>query len=284
MKLHNKQSFCCGRFVTLFVALVGQVCQADVKLAGVFTDSMVLQRDIPIPIWGWADAGEAVTVQLGAAKANAQTGADGRWKVALPKTSAGTGLELTVAGKNTLVLKDVAVGEVWVCSGQSNMRWRVSQSADAKAEIEAGNYPNIRSFTVSRNSSSTPLDDVSSKWIAASPATVGSFSGVGYYFGRELHQKLNVPIGLIQTSVGGTPAQAWTSLPALEAQPELNGYVQALAKTLANFPATKEKYERETLSASVAVRYSWATNPIGNLYNGAGLPANPFRTDLDSPQ
>ncbi len=222
---------------------------ADVKLPTFFSDSMVLQRDKPLPVWGTADAGEEVTVTLGAATAKATADADGKWKVALPAQSAGTGLQLSVTGKNAIAIKDIAVGDVWICSGQSNMAFRLNGANKAQEEIAAANFPTLRSFTVGNHASLTPRDEVSGHWVAATPATAGDFTAVGYFFGKELNQKLNIPIGLIHTSWGGTPAQAWTSREALTAVPSLAGYMKPLEELKTAGVAAKLKYDTETLPA-----------------------------------
>ncbi len=185
-----------------------------------------------MPLWGWADKGTEVTVSIAGQSAATKTNDQGRWKVTLAKLESGGPHELTIkAGGESRTLKNVLVGEVWICSGQSNMEMGVGMSKDAKQEIAAANFPQIRLFTVvNKHNEPAPLDDCKGncRWAECSPATLasggwGGFSAAAYYFGRELHKQLNVPIGLIQTSVGGTPAEAWTSRKALEAEPLLKG-------------------------------------------------------------
>lgn len=200
--------------------LTASVAQADVRLAKIFGSQMVLQRDIPAPIWGWADPGEEVTVTIGDTKAAATADAEGKWSVKLPAMAAGEPRVITVAGKNTITLEDVLVGEVWVCSGQSNMAMSVGSSNNAQEEIAAADYPAIRLFTVGRKPAESPLDDCSGAWTACSPQSVAGFSAVGYFFGRKLHQELDVPIGLVNCSWGGTIAEAWTSHEALTGEPD----------------------------------------------------------------
>ncbi|MDB4664781.1 sialate O-acetylesterase [Verrucomicrobia bacterium] len=175
---------------------------------------MVLQRDQPLPVWGWAAPGRAVTVEVGPHSARTRTNAEGRWRLTLPSLESGKGpLTLTVkAGDETIRITDILVGEVWLCSGQSNMEMTVSQSAEAKAEIKAANHPSIRLFNIPRPTAmaSDPQDDVVGQWQACSPETIGDFSAVGYYFGREIHQCINVPVGLISASWGGTIIETWT--------------------------------------------------------------------------
>ena len=175
---------------------------------------MVLQRDQPLPVWGWAAPGRTVTVEVGPHSARTRANAEGRWRLTLPSLESGKGpLTMTVkAGDQTIRLTDILVGEVWLCSGQSNMEMTVAQSADGKAEIKAANHPNIRLFNIPRPTAmaSDPQDDVVGQWQACSPETIGDFSAVGYYFGREIHQSVDVPVGLISASWGGTIIETWT--------------------------------------------------------------------------
>ncbi len=182
---------------------------ADVKLPALFTDHMVLQRDIPCRIWGTADAGEKIAVVLGDQTKEATAGDDGKWMVKLDPLAAGGPHKIVIEGKNRLVIEDVLVGEVWVCSGQSNMAWQVSNSDDADLEIMCANYPKIRLISVPQIASQEPRDDFRGQWDKCSPETVGSFSAVGYFFGRHLHQVLDVPIGLIDNAWGGSACEAW---------------------------------------------------------------------------
>ena len=183
-------------------------------MACIFTDHMVLQRDQPLPVWGWAAPGRAVTVEVGPHSARTRTNAEGRWRLTLPSLESGKGpLTMTVkAGDETIRLTDILVGEVWLCSGQSNMEMTVHESAEAKTEIKAANHPSIRLFNIPRPAAmaSDPQDDVVGQWQACSPETIGDFSAVGYYFGREIHQSINVPVGLISASWGGTIIETWT--------------------------------------------------------------------------
>jgi sialate O-acetylesterase len=198
------------------------------RLAALFTDGMVLQRDCPIPVWGWAEAGRTITVELVGRSAQATAGTDGWWRAVLPALPAGGPHTLVVRGPQQAVIRDVLVGEVWVCSGQSNMEWPLEMSAQAAKVVAEADYPQIRLFTVPKRAQAQPADDVSSAWCVCTPSDVGGFSAVGYYFGRELHRRLNVPVGLINASWGGTVAQAWTDRATLEAEPELAGYIEEL--------------------------------------------------------
>jgi len=190
---------------------------ADVRLPRVLSSHMVLQRDKPVNLWGWADPGEQVTASFGRAKVSATAGDDGRWKLQLPaqKTS-NRPQSLKVSGKNQLELTDVLVGEVWLCSGQSNMEWRMTQSQHKGEEIPKADHPRIRLFAIAKRKAKTPQDDTPHDWTACTPQTVASFSAVGYHFGQALHRELKVPIGLVQAAWGGTQIEPWTPSIGLE--------------------------------------------------------------------
>jgi sialate O-acetylesterase len=234
------------------LALAGPAARADVKPHPLFSDHAVLQRGKPIPVWGTADPGEAVTVKLQSATATATAGPDGTWMVKLPEQAAGGPYELTLSGKNRVTLKDVMVGEVWVASGQSNMEWPLQKSFEGQKAIEGARNPMIRLFTVRKipaaePQKTVPVDarDKAGMWLECAPETVPDFSAVAYYFGRDLQKALNVPVGLIHTSWGGTPAQAWTTKEALEAEPALKHYPQEFEKRVKDYDpaAAKERYE-----------------------------------------
>jgi sialate O-acetylesterase len=216
---------------------------ADIKPHALIGDGMVLQQGVECPIWGTADPGESISFSMslgetggsasgvaskeGAHKANA----NGKWRISLPKLKAGGPFTLTLKGKNTITIKDVYVGEVWLASGQSNMEMHLSSTATAKADIAKSKNPRIRLFTVPKRVKDKPQSslDVSEKelknnqgkWLECNPGTVGSFSAVAYYFGRDLEKALKVPVGIIHSSWGGTVAEAWTPLWALEVNPSL---------------------------------------------------------------
>lgn len=204
------------RTLSFVVALAVSTCvaanlQAAVELPACFSDHMVLQRGQPIAVWGTDDPGAKVTVRL--ADASRETTADeqGNWRVDLPAQSAGGPHELVVEGSSQVKRQDVLIGEVWICSGQSNMEWRVRQSTNAEEEIAAANYPQIRHIKIAHRPADSPQSDVPSDgWQVASPETVADFTAVGYFFGRALHRELDVPIGLIGSNWGGTRIEPWT--------------------------------------------------------------------------
>ena len=202
---------------------------AEVRLPALVGSHMVLQRDRPSRVWGWAAAGEAVRVSLGGVSREANAGADGRWSVELPARPAGGPFELTIAGRNTITLEDVWVGEVWVGSGQSNMEWPLARATGGPEAARAG-CDGLRLFTVARATSLRPKDDVSGQWVACDATTAPGFSAVAFYFGLELQRALGVKVGLVHSSWGGTPAEAWTSREALAAE-------KTLAPMVADFDA-----------------------------------------------
>ena len=196
----------------VFISLATGLLHADMTLPRVFGDNMVLQRDRPIPVWGKADPGENITVTFADQKQATTADENGAWQVTLDSLPANkTPQSFVVSGKNKVTLENVLVGEVWLCSGQSNMEWLVEKSANPEEEKAAANFPEIRHFKVPRTSSAFPQSDVKANWQVCSPTTVGGFSAVAYYFARELFQKLDVPIGLLHSSWGGTSIEVWMS-------------------------------------------------------------------------
>jgi sialate O-acetylesterase len=216
-----------GRVLTLFLGGLAvsltATAHADVKLASIFGDSMVLQRELPVPVWGWADAGEQVTVTFGDQTKQVAADSNGRWQVNLDPLSADAeGRSLKVSGNNSIELKDVLVGEVWICSGQSNMEWGVGGSMNAKEETAAADHPMIRLFDVQGHlTSPVAKDTCPGQWNVCQPSSVGGFSAVGYFFGRRLQSELGVPIGLVGSNWGGTRIEPWTSPAGFHTVPEL---------------------------------------------------------------
>ncbi|HYG37355.1 MAG TPA: sialate O-acetylesterase [Cytophagales bacterium] len=216
--------------ITTLIVFIAFAGHAKVRLPKIFGDSMILQRNQPIPVWGWADKNEKITVQFNKQSKTTKAGKDGKWKINLEPEKAGGPFNLTVKGKNTITIKNVLVGEVWVCSGQSNMEWPVSASNNAAKEIRQANYPQIRHFLVQKDVAVTPKEDIkgNSAWEAATPANVGDFTAVGYFFARNLYKELNIPIGLIHTSWGGTDVETWISREAFENADEFKEMISAM--------------------------------------------------------
>ncbi|MBN2445670.1 MAG: 9-O-acetylesterase, partial [Phycisphaerae bacterium] len=212
-----------------FGLFTGTLATADVRLPHLFSDHMVLQRDMPVPVWGWASPGEKITVTLNQHTVRTDSDADGAWRVTLPALQAGGPHTLVVRGNNTITINDVLVGEVWLCSGQSNMEMGVGAAMNAKEEIAAAKFPRIRLFELPLTSAGEPAPDVNANWRVCSPDTIaagnwGGFSAIGYYFGRELHRELDVPIGLIDSCWGGTRIGSWTPPCGFAAVPAVAHY------------------------------------------------------------
>ncbi|NOS69678.1 MAG: DUF1080 domain-containing protein [Verrucomicrobia bacterium] len=251
---------------------------ADVKLPAVIGSHMVLQRAQPCPIWGWADPGEQVTVEFGSQKISVQAGADGTWRVNLRAMKANSKPQImTVTGKNKIVVEDVLVGEVWLCSGQSNMEWTVGSSDNAKEELAAANHPRIRHIKIPHRPSDKPESDVSSDgWKLCSPETVKDFTAVGYFYGRTLMTELDVPIGLLGCNWGGTRIEPWTPPVGFQAVPALK---QDFADKLSSFPEVTDKKDKEgkvELGADgKPIKQINHQTPLA-LYNGMVHPLVPF--------
>ena len=227
---------------------------AEVRLPALFSDHAVLQREAEVPVWGWAAAGEEVKVSVAGQSASAKTGADGRWMVKLKGLAAGGPHSLTVQGSNTIEVKDVLVGEVWLGSGQSNMAMTVSRAKDYEAEKVKANLPEIRMFTVRSGASPTPTPDVQGKWEVCSPETVGGFSATMFFTCRELHRELKVPFGLLHSSVGGTPIESWIDAEAQHAKPELKGFFEAKNGQVFDEAEAKAAYEKQLAVWTEAVK------------------------------
>jgi sialate O-acetylesterase len=224
--------------------------RAEVKPHGLFTDGVVLQRGMKVPVWGTADPGEPVGISwyqgdkwMGATKPT-PADKDGKWRVDLRFDEAGGPYQLKISGKeNEVTVKDVLVGEVWVCSGQSNMEWPVRMSADAESVMKKSANPKIRFFRVTNGPAQTPEHEVHGKWVECSPDTIKDKSAVAYFFGKHLYEKLDVPIGLIQNAWGGTPAEVWTSRAVLEADPKLKHLIAEFEKRISDYPNQLKAFE-----------------------------------------
>ena len=229
-----------GLLLLMFV-LAGSA-RAEVRLPAIISDNMVLQRGVKVRIWGNANPREKVTVIFEKTSLHTVADTKGHWEVWLPPLKAGGPFELTIKGANILTVKNILVGEVWLCSGQSNMEWPLVNTLDGEEAVKKANYPQIRLFTVAKQTSLSPLTDVEGRWVVTTPDEAAHFSAVGYFFGRELHQQLKVPVGLIDSSWGGTPAEAWTSNEALVSVPALQPILDRYRSSLSALPKTKETY------------------------------------------
>lgn len=229
--------------VLLSLFLCAAPAHAEVKLNPLFSSGMVLQRNTEVPVWGTAAKGEQVTVQFQGQTLTATAGKDGDWKVRLLNLKAGGPYPLAVKGVNTLEIPNVLVGEVWICSGQSNMAFALQQATSASRHVAEARNPNLHVFQVGFNPADTPQNEAKGEWVECTPESAGKFSAVAYFFGRDLQKALGVPVGLIQTAVGGTPAEAWSSRGTLEANPEFKGILNTYAQAVKNYPQAKEQYD-----------------------------------------
>jgi sialate O-acetylesterase len=298
----------CVALATAVLAL--SPARADVKMMSLFGDHMVLQQEAKVPVWGTADPGEKVTVQVGGHTASTTAGADGKWRVDLsPFPNGMAATTMTVTGKNTLTFQDVLIGDVWVASGQSNMWYPLAGSANGKTEMLQAKDPQLRLFLVAHKTSLQPLADVSSPfswklwdphvhplesdgdhagtWVVCEPHNAGEFSGVAYYFGKELRAHLNRPIGLIGTYWPGSMGESWTSLSGLQKDPPFKGYIDAYQKDLANFPTLEPDYEKaetayvaglkdyETKVQDAAMQYQLAEKAFAEAQKAGTTPLPP---------
>ena len=273
-----------------WILLVTGHAHAVVVPHPLFTSHAVLQRDTEVPVWGTADNGEKITVAF-AGQSVTTTASDGKWLVRLkPMKTSARPQTLTISATNTITLDDILIGEVWICSGQSNMELPVAKSTNGRAVAAKINEPLIRLFEVASAPSATPVPTVKGKWTPCDPRNAAAFSAVGYYFGRDLQKALDVPVGLIGSYVGGTAADKWISEKSLVAHPELKELVERQkraelsydpAKAQAGFEAAKTKYEQASAAGKTPSKApALAGNPKGRgpacLYNGMIAPLQPF--------
>lgn len=216
---------------------------ADIKLPAIISNHMVLEKTAKVPIWGKADPGEEITVTLDGQTAKATTRPDGKWMTSLNlKDSAPGPFEMKIEGKNKLTLADVVVGEVWVASGQSNMEWSLANTTGAAEEIARSANPMLRQFLVKKNATCDVQDDTEGTWVTASPQTSGGFSAAGYYFAKKLQNELKVPVGLVHTSWGGTPSEAWTSVEAIDSIADLKTSRERDWAVVKGYPEKKKSF------------------------------------------
>ena len=230
---------------TLLLIAAPAALFAAVTPAPLFQDNAILQRDKPVPVWGVAAAGEKVTIAFAGQTKSTITAADGRWSVTLdPLLANAEPATLTIAGENTVTLSNILVGEVWIASGQSNMAWALINTYDRTIDIASSANPLVREIKIAKKVADAPVATTSGSWLAASPETSGYFSAIAYYFARDVHALVGVPVGIINSSWGGTRAEAWTDSGTLAGA--AFGHVhEAWQKTLANYPANKAKYDAD---------------------------------------
>ncbi len=237
-------------FLTFLLLTFSGICFADVRLPSLISDNMVLQQDSNAPIWGWAQAGEQIKITLGDLPP-VETIADktGKWLVKIKTPKAGGSCEMVVRGKNILLVKNIMFGEVWVCSGQSNMEMPMAYRAtyftgilNYEKEIFQTDYPQIRFFKVEKKTAQTVQHDCCGSWVQCTPATAADFSAAAYFFGADLYKKLNVPIGLIQTAWGGTSVESWMKKQVLESDPDFEPILKRFDEADANYPQAVQEY------------------------------------------
>lgn len=283
----------------IFIAglCAASLARADVKLPALFSDHMVVQAGAEVPVWGWADPGERVTVSLAGQSLSVKTATNGRWMVRLAKLKpTGHPQTMTVTGRNALTVRDVLVGEVWLCAGQSNMVMPVSGAKDFERERAAAALPGIRMFTVGAGRAVTAQAACPGAWVVCAPESVGEFSATAFFFGRELHRSLNGAVGLINSSAGGTLIESWIDADAQRATPALAPYFAQREKLMAAFDrvAAAARHQEALMKWEAAVREAKAANQppprrpsdplgshlgamdVGGLFNGKIAPLIPY--------
>lgn len=241
----------------LFFAITS--LSAAIRLPKIFSDNMVIQRNVPVKIWGWSNKNSTVEITFNGQTVKSKAGGKGFWTCTLRAMNQGGPLEMKISdGKETVVLTNILIGDIWLGSGQSNMEWVVKNSKDAEAEISAGNYDKMRLFTVANSMSYRPAEDISGgSWEICSSATVGSFSAVAYFFGRKLHQELDIPIGLINSSWGGTNIQTWMSWDIMSLDEEYKSLnIKEYEKMAVESQRNVEKY-RQALKDDKGISEKW---------------------------
>jgi len=285
------------RYSILFSCLLSSTAHAALELPAIFSDHAVLQRDKVVPVWGWAAPGQEVVVSIAGQKVQAVADGAGKWRVDLPKLEAKGAQTLTVtAGSETKTVNDVLIGEVWLGSGQSNMAMTVERAQDYEQEKADAELPEMRMFREESGANATAQDRCRGAWVVCSSETVGGFSATAYFFGREVHQVLQVPVGLINSSVGGTPIESWISPEAQQASAELKPFFEMMKKAESAFDPVKAKalYEKQLAAwTEKAKKAKEAGQPeptkprdpvalrarkgdVGGLFNGKIAPLIPF--------
>ncbi|RMD77369.1 MAG: sialate O-acetylesterase, partial [Lentisphaerae bacterium] len=291
-----RSSFC--GLVVLMSLMASLGVWAEVRLPAIFSNYMVLQRNARVKIWGWAKAGEKITINASWQKqATAVAGDQGQWMAELETPAGGGPYQVEIKGEtNSVVLDDVLIGEVWLCSGQSNMAFTVRGAKNAAEEIQKAYYPQIRHFAVARHPARSPQEDCKGTWTVCSPKTVSGYTAVGYFFARELYEKLKIPVGLIHSSWGGTPIRSWTPLEAQQDDPVIKEIKKKMDEAGAKYDEQKAKTRYEQLLKQWKEKVKIARekkqklprrprppmNPLlsqrypGNLFNGMIAPLVPY--------
>jgi sialate O-acetylesterase len=302
MTIYSQRFFLAASFMLIITPLL----RAEVRLPHVIGNNMILQRNQEIRIWGWADRGEKVTVHFNDTAVSKRAGKDGKWLISLPAMEAGGPYTMKVRGRNIITLENILIGDVWVCSGQSNMEFRVEWFPWAAEEAALANYPEIRLFTVGKNVQPAPVDEIpGGEWQECNPEKVLPFSAVGYFFGRHIHEELDVPVGLLSTSWGGTVVETWISGESVGQVPEFAEQVARLAEWDAEAARERKKAEMQEIldkyaadepgiQDGVAVwaagdldMTGWGRMELPRLWESTGLEALDgivwFRREVDLP-
>jgi sialate O-acetylesterase len=263
----------------LFVCVAVNHSSADVSLPNIFSDHMVIQRQQPIRLFGMAAPGEAISVEFAGESGKAEADSDGKWRVQLPAVAADRSpREMIVRGKNTITLSDILVGDVWLCSGQSNMEWHLQNSADAEKEIADANYPEIRLFDVLGHTvSRTPKNNTTGTWQRCTPKSVRRFSAVAYFFGRSLYQQSEIPVGLVGTNWGGTRIEPWIPESGFQDINELSYISDGLRQLDLKTPEGKTKHDAYLKSVN-----QWTSDARKNIKSGIHPGSPPAPPNFDS--
>lgn len=281
-----------------FITCIGISAKAKLRLPSLFSHNMILQRDMEVPVWGWANPGKKVELILNSHKKETISDANGKWKIILNKMSADENLEMIISSeKDTIVLKNISIGEVWICSGQSNMEFQLGKSLNGENEVKNASNPLIKLFTVTHKSSNEELEDCEGVWKICTPENVKNFSAVAYYFAKNIGKEINIPIGIIQATWGGSPIEAWISKKTLESDNAFNPVFERWEKYVKEFPTILNEFNqnrdlllskwKEDSAKSVSLGFapprkpSAPIEPLGRntpsgLYNGMIFPLAPY--------
>ncbi|HEY2649437.1 MAG TPA: sialate O-acetylesterase [Puia sp.] len=249
----------------------------QIRLPGLFGDHMVIQRNQSVPIWGWSSPNEKIIVHFNQQQKKTVADKNGKWRINLDPEPAGGPFELNVQGKNVVIIHDLLVGEVWLCSGQSNMEFQLKSAKDADTEISAAGFPEIRQIKIPLTISSISREDIApAKWIVCSSKTAGDFTAVGYFFAREIQKRIHVPVGLINSTWGGTMIESWTSHGAFESSPEFKSLADSMKERDIG-PLIKERQKKLEAQVSSIEKNIHDTIPETEWknpsYNSSGWPA-----------
>ena len=282
--------------ITTVVLSTAVSTRAEVKMPAMFSDHMVLQRGQSVPVWGWADPDETVKVTVAGKEQSATADQNGKWMVRFSELSSEQPTSMTIVASNAITISDVLIGEVWLGSGQSNMAMTVSRCRDFESEKTKSDLPQLRMFVERSGTAKTASDSAKGQWVVCQPTTVGSFSGTLYFFGRQLHKELGVPVGLINSSVGGTPIESWIDADVQKASKDVQPLIQELTKEMpADFlKAEAQKYQKQLENWKQAVKQAKSNGKnaprrprdpaetrnrkrnIGGLFNGKIAPLIPY--------